>query len=751
MADTGWITVEEAAELDQISLVQAKRRALGKCEPGYVSRLEANSSGRMRRMVYVASLSLDGQERRREKQVSGVRCQVSGPEEADSDTTIQMFSGAKKNGSGQLSFLDRTEEDAAIEAVKAKLVKTAPSQIAPLLARYRAIQPLTNHDFSALGLGSKTSYASTMSRQLGLSARHFQRLRERYAAAFESLGLEAAIESLALNSPGPAKWTGSPLDPATDEGRSNIMYIQDCWEFKHLTRRQSYHALKFYLEEKQRGTGGSWVYAIPTEQAVSRFINTPPPDGLGGDLNPRRNGLEAIKAAAGHLDCTYDDEAANDTWCIDEWELDGAFYNIEKRREIFWSIYLVSVIDERTTRILDWTLAYHLNVETVLDLLERCVREFGPPLYLRSDQAGHFRGKVLGGGRAPLGPTVVQSRGKLLDAALGAMGQLGVQPVSPEGHNPRSNRIERMHGLYAERAQEDFGPSWRGSAKKEIHPGVTERQMSGIDERVARHIKEHCKAGTSGPLILSTADGERIVGKWVEEINLADTDAKGCHGMSRLAAYKEFCARRERPTAEMVDMAFAERGEHVILPGGIVEWRDKLRYSSPELIGRPGECVEMLRYRDDTSRIIVELDGQLVIAERRPLVGRNTPGLLSEEIEKLARIRKQVSGARCQAPGIEDSRFQVSDQDSPAGAHGEKALKKTHNETPPTQPTSANPSGIDVGARLAVPTHDAEAHPEISSVEWMAARVEHGYRPPSSDNVPPLHELEEFDPTMEEL
>jgi hypothetical protein len=755
--DSGWVTVEEAARWDAISLKQAKRRSLGQCAPNYISRLEPDSSGRMRRMVSAASLSLAGQKRRSDAQIAALidpPAAASEPQIADSRLQIP-------DRPGQLSLIPETEEDKVIEAVKLKL---RPSQVSDTLARYRALKPLVsfqptmNHDFAALGIPGKVEYSKRIAAQFGMSLRHYQRLKQKYVETLQEKGPEAAIESLALNSPGPAKWTGSPLDPRTPEGQSNIAFIQNCWEKLHLTRRQTYNEIVKYLEAKQKGTGPGWIYTVPTEQAVYTFINRKPPHGLNGDDNPRRNGAEAIKIAAGYIDCTYDDEPANATWCIDEWELDGAFYNVEKHSDIWWSLYMVSVIDERTTRILDWTLAYRLNVETVLDLLERCVRTYGPPLYLRSDEGSHFRSRVLSH-KAPSSrhdPVVVQSHGKLLDAALGAMGQLGTQPVSPEGHNPRSNRIERMHGIYAERAQQDFGPSWRGSPKKEVSPGVSERTMSGIDERVARHLKEHCKLGTSGPLLLSTDDAERIVANWVEEINLADTEAKGCKGMSRLAAYNAFVGTNiVRPTPHMIDLAFAEHAEETIKPGGIVQWRDGLRYWSSALIGHPGEIVPMLRYRRDTSKILVDLDGELVTAERRAIVGRNTPELLEQESERQASTVKGIREGRLAAPAISNFKSQISDPEfeQPEATHGDKALNKANDHYRNASVEPANnpapiatpPADFSVEESRVEESSSSEPtdHPSLGSVEYLME----GARP-----IPSLHELEEFDPTeMEEM
>jgi len=475
--------------------------------------------------------------------------------------------------------------------------------------------------------------------QLGISQRQLRRLCAEYERVRKQDGTVAAIESLKRNSPGPDKWAGSSLDPSNEQGRSLMAKIAESWEFLHLTRTQICHEIHNYVQIKQRGTASSYIYEDPTDKAIIRFINLAPPYGLGGDANPRRNGPEALREAAGYIDCTYDDEFAGDTWCIDEWECDGAFYNAAKHREIFWSIYLVSLVDERSTRILDSIVAYRLNIATVLDLLERAVRAYGPPLYLRSDRGGHFRGKVIG-------RRVVQPHGKLIKHALGALGQLGVTAVLPRDKNPRADRIERMHRIYSDRAQRDFGPSWRGR-------NTEERPMTDIDERVARHVQEHCKKGTSGPLILSTADLERIVAAWMEEINLADTDAHGCQGMSRLAAFNQFqppaeelARRRALATPELIDIAFAEHDERVIRAGGVIEWRDGLRYSAPLLCDYQGEKLPMLRYRRDTSRIIVEIDRATIVAERRIPVGRNDPERCAEENRKLNHQRKLMARSR---------------------------------------------------------------------------------------------------------
>jgi hypothetical protein len=607
-----WLTVAEVAKYEQISEKQVRRRLRFGSQPALIGRYEERKGGCPVLRIDPRSMTFEAQQRYREAALRRLsECNLAG---------IENDKQADQGGLFPETALDQAVSDARAEL--------PPSQFSVAMQRFKIIQPLINHDFMAVsfnqtGFARKMDYSIAMARAAGVSYRSIRRWRQEFEEILKTSGAKEAFIALADERPGPERGARS-LDS------SMKAFILDCWVNKKLTRRQTYRALCQYLEVKQAGCGARWAYEVPSEATVCRFINAPEPHGLGGDSNPLRGGPEAIKEACGYIDQSYDDEPAGDAWIIDEKEIDGVFYNPARHREIYWSIYLVSVIDERTTKILGSKLAYRLNADTVLDLLEDVLRRYWLPRYLVSDRGGHYRGKVLR-------RTTVRSRGALIDRAIGALDFFGVQARQPRDKNPRASRIERIHRIYSDLAQRDFGPSWRGR-------NVEERNMTGVDERAERHIREHCVAGTCGPLLLSTADAERLVAAWSEEINLAETDAKGCAGMSRQAAFEAFkpspeeIARR-RVSPAQIDEAFAERDARVIRTGGIIEAADGLRYSSPELIGRAGEKVAFARLRRDRTRIYVEIDGRLVVAPHRVPAAKGDPAAAAREAEKLAAVR----------------------------------------------------------------------------------------------------------------
>jgi hypothetical protein len=354
-------------------------------------------------------------------------------------------------------------------------------------------------------------------------------------------------------------------------------------------------------------------------------------------------GHEAVKAAAGYIDRHYDDELAGDAWCIDEWEIDGCFYDEENHARVINYgracpvAHILSVIDERTTCILAYAVTWKISLEeATLDLTEHLVRTYWAPHRLVADRAGRFR--RLSRGRVTLG-----SDGELIELLAGPLGELGVKLRGSKEKNPRANRIERFpHREYARRAQE-FGISWRGA-------NTRERQLTDIDARVARHLKEHCKLGTCGPQILSIQEVQKIVGTWVNDLNSCKTKAKGCKGTTRLAAFNWFrptqeeIARRKYSDAA-VDMAFAERATRTIQAGGVIQLSDGKRYGLPgELSPWTGENVSITRFRRDHSSIEVSVPGQeaQVVAHQRRAVGVNEPEALSEEIAHLEHAQKAI-------------------------------------------------------------------------------------------------------------
>ena len=358
------------------------------------------------------------------------------------------------------------------------------------------------------------------------------------------------------------------------------------------------------------------------------------------------NGKEAVKTAAGYIDRLYDDEFAGDTWCLDEWEIDGAFYDEEDHRRIFNYgngrpiVHILTILDERTTCIIDYLVTWQVSLEdAVFALAERMIRQHFLPRRMVADRAGRFRALVRG-------RMVVGSDDELVRKLAGPLGELGVIPRGSEEKNPRANRLERLHRLYADRAR-DFGPSWKPPLEKHEH--------REIDDAVDRHLKIYCRYGGIGPQLMSIQEAERRIAQWVEDINLAETEAKGCNGLTRLAAFRQFqppadeLAQR-KPNQAALDLVFAERDERAIREGGIIELKDGARYSCPQLIewrSRLGSGVKIpvMRYRRDPLYLIVSPPGaEPFTAERRAIVGTKDEALLSNEIEKQAHIRKVIGG-----------------------------------------------------------------------------------------------------------
>jgi hypothetical protein len=540
-------------------------------------------------------------------------------------------STAAGSRSAQLDLLPQTKEE---QAVGDALLMLEPHQRGPVMQRFRAIQPLLNHDFAAMGYQSPTAYKGVTAGQLEMTVRNLDRIRAVYQRNFAQGGYAKAIAGLATEKPGPER--GLKIDASMGA------FIALCWIDRRLTRRQTWRALKDYVETKQRGTGGSFVYPeIPSYQRVARYVNRE----LGGDSNPLRNGAEAVKETAGYICRSYDDERAGDAWCLDEWELDcycfddrdhRVIYNYGRRNPV---LHLLSVIDERTTFIMRWILTASVDSDT-LELAEQLVRQYWLPLRLVCDRAGRFRALAHGS-------VVARETGELAEKLMGPLGELGVRPRGSEEKNPRANRIERMHGLYADRARRDFGPSWRPPKRVRGLAPETLRETTGIDARVEAHLGGHCKRGEATEL-LPLSQVERLVAAWIEEINNAETEAKGCNGLTRVAAFRQFqpaaedIARR-RPPTEAIDLAFAEKLERVVRGGSVIVWGDELQYSATALADYIGEELPAMRYRRDKSRIIVQADGELIEARLEPEIGTADAEALSAACEERARRRRSIA------------------------------------------------------------------------------------------------------------
>jgi hypothetical protein len=524
------------------------------------------------------------------------------------------------------SLFPQDELDQKIDALLCE-----PEKRAVAAANLHAAMQSVNCNYNAFGFQQKLPFLNIVGAQIHRSARTVQR----YAQVVRN---GDDLTKLIPKRPGPKRGEFKRLDA---DARAHLL---DCFLFKDKNCRQSHKSVVKYLQKKQDSflCQVPHSYDIPSYSMIKRYWR----EVLIPMYGPQREGKEAVKTAAGYLDRLYDDEFAGDTWCLDEWEIDGAFCDKQDHRRIFNYgtgrpiVHILTILDERTTCIIDHLVTWQISLEdAVFALAERTIRQHFLPKRFVSDRAGRFRALVRG-------RIVVGSDGELVDKLAGPLGELGVIPRGSEEKNPRANRLERLHRLYADRAR-DFGPSWKPPLEKHEH--------REIDDAVDRHLNAHCRYGTIGPQLMSIQEAERRIAQWVEEINLADTEAKGCNGLTRLAAFRQFQPPAEeiaqrKPNQAALDLAFAERDERAIREGGIIELEDGARYSCPQLIEwrlrlGSGVKIPVMRYRRDPLHLIVSPPGaEPFTAERRAIVGTKDEALLSDEIEKLAHVRKVIGG-----------------------------------------------------------------------------------------------------------
>jgi len=527
------------------------------------------------------------------------------------------------------SLFPQDELDQKVDALRCY-----PAEAPTVLAKLRAASQVLNGNFNALGFPKKEPFARVVGAAIGRSSRSVYR----YAKVVrdgDDLG------KLVPKRPGPKRGEFKSLDA---DVRAHLL---DCFLFKHLKCRQSWRSVTRYLETKQ----DSFLRQVPHEYDIPSYtmVNRYWREVLIPMYGPQREGKEAVKTAAGYIDRLYDDEFAGDTWCLDEWQIDGVFFDEKDHRRIFNfganrpQAHILTILDERTTCIIDYLVTWQVSLEdAVFALAERTIRQRFLPRRVVSDRAARFRALVRG--------HMVLCSEDLVKKLSGPLGELGVIPRGSEEKNPRANRLERLHRLYADRAR-DFGPSWKPPLEKHEH--------REIDDAVDRHLDAHCRYGTIGPQLMSIQEAERRIAQWVGDINLADTEAKGCNGLTRLAAFRQFqppadeIAQR-KPNQAALDLAFAERDERAIREGGIIELEDGARYSCPQLIEwrlrlGSGAKIPMMRYRRDPLHLIVSPPGaEPFTAERRAIVGTKDEALLSDEIEKLAHVRKVVGGEKAE-------------------------------------------------------------------------------------------------------
>jgi hypothetical protein len=580
-----WLSLREAARLEGISDRQVRRRM-------YVGRLMSRPRERGRgREIYAKSMTGLAQARWRQELLAAVEAPLQGPQiQANLESKIGSTGGAALQGATAPRQLSLGGQPASDERLK-KLPNAEQQKVA--LERWNAVQPMLSHDWkSVYGYDSKQAYVRARARQLSVSAGTIWRWRAQLVAA------NGDIFALANDRPGPDRGYGAKLDDPMKT------FLRHAWEERKLKRSQCQSELISYLRSKQVGAGASRAQEFPSRSCVSAYINAVPPYGLGGDKNPYRRGPRAVREAAGWIARSYDDLPAGDSWCIGGWEVDAILYDDTKRDVVIQDPrpYVLTVLDERSTCILALCLVPRVSSDDLIDLLKAAVKQYGLPLWLVSGRGGHFREGAV------------------------AMGQLGVRHRQPREENPRSNRLQRVHRIYADLARRDLGPSWCGANTKE-------REMAGIDARVKLHLERYCKHGDIDAPIMSLLQAEAKIRAWQEEINMLPTKAQGCYGLTRLAAFRQFRGEIRKVSEEGILLDFArDMGERTIQTGGIIEVMG-VRYVAPELAVNSGETRRCGQPRHDPSILIVhpsDQGGGNIIARRRVGVGANDPDALAD-------------------------------------------------------------------------------------------------------------------------
>jgi transposase InsO family protein len=507
-----------------------------------------------------------------------------------------------------------------------------PDAVKPFVwRRYGIVQSCENGTWRREGFDCKGDYVRHLARTwkdpqtgLGPSTRSI----ERWIGDYRREGVMGLVD----RKPGPATCAASEAMDAWQRAMVEKLYL----EGKSPT--QCHQLMIRETEAKQKVWGTDHTYLFPSREAVRRHLRE-----QGYLLNALAAGASVTRAAAGYIDRRFDDEAAGDTWCTDEWNVDGLLY-LDWNQGVVLRPWIITLIDERTTFILDWFIApcerkSGLTSEMFISLFESCLRKYWRPRWLLSDWGGHFQGR-MGRGYAQI------DREKLLGPGADILANLGVERKEPREKNPRGNRIERnAHGAYAAFAQRDLGGSWTGSDTRE-------RERTRVDANVAFH-QRYCRGyedAKSTPLVSFNRFAREIFPRWIEEYNHRLSQANGLNGLSPASAFQKYQPGAEevsarRPSEEELIVYFSEEIERSILEGGIVELPDGKRYSHPLLTDCKGEVRRVKRARHDHSYVVVLPDvkgEEIIIAPKRIRVGTHDPDALAESSECTARQRKVV-------------------------------------------------------------------------------------------------------------
>lgn len=519
---------------------------------------------------------------------------------------LRASASARPTSGSQMQLFERIPIDDELEALEF----SEPTK-AIISKRLYVVQQLENCNWRSLGFRSKRAFGNAISAQAGLSYRHLQRLAKSYR---ETRSLKSLVPE--VRGPKPHKFPSLDVDAQ--------IHLDACF-LKGLNARQAHSSLMRYLEIKQKsaGIGASYAYSFPSYHLVARFYRS-----RNALARAARNGAAALKQACGYIDRSYRDLRSLDVVETDEWKCDFLVYN-PRRLKIVRRWWLLTFYDRRSMYPLvgklvagsDHDRRHGIRESDEIEILVTLLKEYGAPKEIYSDH-GRFRGKTFGG----------------RERFNGILDRLGIRKGEPREKNPRGSRLERFHRYLADCCR--TVPGWIGANDKqrEMTPGDAQRELH------MRWVKGDPEVPRTPLLSITEAMAE--IEKWMEAWRDHKSEGTDMDGLSPRAVFIHETPEGgfRRLTDTEIDFATAEHvHDRLIQSGGIIELRDGKRYSHPALLLLAGQRREIVRKRDDHSRISVlpaHKGEEIVIAQRRERVGLNDPKNLASAMELQNRIRK---------------------------------------------------------------------------------------------------------------
>lgn len=585
--ESPWPTHSQVVELEGVSRREVYRRMEAGHPRFLISRDRREVDGKPGRLINPRSMSFEAQQHWRKKLL----------ESADSPKP--------ESASEQLSLLPHSELDTQIAALS-----LSRSERDVVLRRYRIVDLCLNHNWKAEGYTSKGEFLKALAERNQTS----QRSIERWVCAWKQ---GENLLDLVNERPGPAPGTAALLD---GDMRAHLV---GCWTIKKLTLRQCYRSLVNYLEVKQNSPGCrvDYFYSIPSRTTVERFIHS-----LSPIDDAARQGTDALKAAVGHIDRTYRAVHSLDRVDVDEWIVDALAFDPQHAPRV-GRYYLLTFLDERSIYPLVWSLIEQPNEHEEINLLCRLIREFGLPGLINSDR-GRFRGRTFGG------RFLNRDRSEMYKERDGILDRLEIRRNTPREHNPRGNRLERVHLELANWAR--TVPGWCGRDTKQRH-------MTDADARVTAH-KAWVRSGQGEPPLLSRDQLLGRLNQFMTEFRQRPSDGNDMDGFAPEAVFRQSAPAGgfRRISDEELAWKTAEHFNVLIREGGIVQLRDG-PYFDPQLLLVQGEHREAVRLRHDHEQISVLPSAkgeEVIIAKRRRRLGANDPDQLAHAIELQNRLRK---------------------------------------------------------------------------------------------------------------